>query len=175
MLSKCANPACSQTFRYLHEGKLFLIQTAAGSRSNAKASTTNFSPSRALKHVWLCSSCCRGLTVLIDGGNDVRIARKPTRNALPESFFEVQARLAERELSSFLSVVTRLFGPEQAALSAQDWLDAFELSDNSPRPTARDWWAITVAASARLAARLAVAQQRKSERRENAAIPRRFS
>jgi hypothetical protein len=25
MLSKCANPSCPTTFRYLHEGKLYVI------------------------------------------------------------------------------------------------------------------------------------------------------
>jgi hypothetical protein len=26
MLSKCANPACSANFRYLHEGRLFHVE-----------------------------------------------------------------------------------------------------------------------------------------------------
>jgi len=36
---------------------------------------------------------------------------------------EEQTHLAERELSSFIAAVTKLFGPDQAKLSAKDWLD----------------------------------------------------
>jgi hypothetical protein len=34
--------------------------------------------------------------------------------------------MAERELSAFLSVVTELYGAEQARISAEDWIDEFE-------------------------------------------------
>ena len=64
---------------------------------------------------------------------------------------EDQVNMAERELSAFMLAVTELFGPEQARLSAEDWLEASELMDGSPRATSRDWRAVTVAALARLA------------------------
>jgi hypothetical protein len=31
MLAKCANPACSATFHYLHEGKLFPVELRSDS------------------------------------------------------------------------------------------------------------------------------------------------
>ena len=62
--------------------------------------------------------------------------------------------MVERELSSFVSAVTKLYGAEQARLSAQDWLDEFELVDGSSLSTERKWRAVTIAASARLAGRL---------------------
>ena len=68
--------------------------------------------------------------------------------------YEEQAQLAERELSSFVSAVTNLYGPEEARLSAQDWLDESDLLDSPPLSTERNWRAVTIAASARLAARL---------------------
>jgi len=68
--------------------------------------------------------------------------------------YEEQAQLAERELSSFVSAVTKLYGPEEARLSAQDWLDESDLLDSPPLSTERNWRAVTIAASARLAARL---------------------
>jgi hypothetical protein len=71
---------------------------------------------------------------------------------------EVQTRLAERELSSFISAVTKLYGPEQARLSARDWLDESELIDDPPLSTERNWRAVTIAASARLASRLNTTQ-----------------
>ena len=73
-----------------------------------------------------------------------------------DSIYEEQARLAERELSSFIAAVTELYGPEQARLSAQDWLDESELMDSPPRSEVRDWRVVTVAASARLADRVTV-------------------
>jgi hypothetical protein len=66
---------------------------------------------------------------------------------------EDQIDIAERELSAFLRAVTELFGPEQARLSTEDWLDESELMDGPPRASSRDWRAVTVAASARLANR----------------------
>jgi hypothetical protein len=69
-----------------------------------------------------------------------------------------QAQLAERELSAFIAAVAELFGPEQARLSAEDWLEESELIDSPPRSTSRDWRAVTIAASARLACRLNVAR-----------------
>jgi hypothetical protein len=69
-----------------------------------------------------------------------------------------QTHLAERELASFFGAVIELFGSDQARLSAEDWLDEAELMDSPPRSTGRDWRAITVSASARLAYRLSVAR-----------------
>jgi hypothetical protein len=68
-----------------------------------------------------------------------------------------QIWLAERELASFIGAIKELFGPEQALLAADDWLDESELTDSPPRSTCRNWRAVTVAASARLANRLTVA------------------
>jgi len=58
--------------------------------------------------------------------------------------------MAERELSAFIRAVTELFGPEQARLSTEDWLDESELMYRPPRATSPDWRAVTVAASARM-------------------------
>ena len=75
---------------------------------------------------------------------------------------EDQVNMAERELSAFILAVTELFGPEQALLSADDWLDDSELMDCAPRSTSRDWRALTVAASARLANRVTGARDRRT-------------
>ena len=71
-----------------------------------------------------------------------------------DSIYEEQTHLAERELSSFVANVTKLYGPEQAKLSGEDWLDESELIDSPPRSEARNWCAVTIAASARLAKRI---------------------
>jgi hypothetical protein len=87
----------------------------------------------------------------------------------------VQMHIAERELSAFIRAVTQLFGSEEARLSAEDWLDESELMDSPPLSTSRNWRAVTIAASARLANRLAVAQHRGSDGRVGARIRRFFT
>ncbi len=71
-----------------------------------------------------------------------------------DSIYEEQTELAERELSSFMAAVTKLYGPEQGRLAAEDWLDESELMDSPPRSEPRNWRAVTIAASARLADRV---------------------
>jgi hypothetical protein len=78
-----------------------------------------------------------------------------TREPFSISIYEEQTHLAERELVSFISAVTELYGFEQARLSEEDWLDESELMDNPPISTERNWRAVTIAASARLASRVA--------------------
>jgi hypothetical protein len=85
------------------------------------------------------------------------------------STYADQIHIAERELSAFIRAVTQLFGPEEAKLSAEEWLDESELMDSPPLSTSRNWRAVTIAASARLASRLAVAQHRGSSRQVSAA------
>jgi hypothetical protein len=70
-----------------------------------------------------------------------------------------QLHIAERELSAFIRAVTAMYGQEQAQRAAADWLDESESLDSPPRSSSRDWRAVTVAASARLANRITVARQ----------------
>ena len=65
--------------------------------------------------------------------------------------------IADRELAAFMSAVTELYGLEQGRISAEDWLDELESIDRMPESTTREWRFITIAASARLARRLAKA------------------
>jgi len=74
--------------------------------------------------------------------------------------YEEQARLAERELASFIAAVTELYGPEQAAISEGDWLDEAQLMDAPPLSSDRSWRSVTIAASARLANRVSAASSR---------------
>jgi hypothetical protein len=78
------------------------------------------------------------------------------RDSFSDSICEEQMDLAERELSSFLAAVTELYGPEQARVSAEGWLDESEFMDSPPRSEARNWRAVTIAAAARLANRVRV-------------------
>jgi hypothetical protein len=62
--------------------------------------------------------------------------------------------MAERELGSFISAVTELFGSKQARLAVEDWLDELELMETLSGLNVRNWRSITIAASARLAYRV---------------------
>lgn len=76
-----------------------------------------------------------------------------TKELFSNSICKQQTQMAEREFSAFISAVKELLGPEQAQLSALEWLDELELMDSHHGPTSRDWRAVTIAASARLATR----------------------
>lgn len=62
-------------------------------------------------------------------------------------------RMAERELSAFLTAVTDLFGPEQARESADDWLSELVACNDVPA-SSREWRTLTISAAARLASRV---------------------
>jgi len=77
MLSKCANPACSATFRFLGEGRLYLIDSkAASARHRAPAELKYAGRSCTHEYLWLCSSCSRDMTIQIDSDLEVKVARK---------------------------------------------------------------------------------------------------
>ncbi|MGA7217265.1 MAG: hypothetical protein WBX38_03070 [Candidatus Sulfotelmatobacter sp.] len=61
--------------------------------------------------------------------------------------------IAERELAAFFNAITQLFGAEQAALSAAEWLDELIEIDALPA-SSREWRLITAKASIRLAGRM---------------------
>jgi len=87
-----------------------------------------------------------------------------TKDSFSSSIYADQMQIAERELSAFISAVTELFGPDQAKLSAEDWLEESELLDSPPRSVGRNWRAVTIAASVRLANRLNAALHHRMPR-----------
>jgi hypothetical protein len=62
--------------------------------------------------------------------------------------------MAERELLTFISAVTELFGSEPAKFLTELWLDQLSLMDNSAGLKNCEWPLVTVAAMARLVRRL---------------------
>ncbi len=71
-----------------------------------------------------------------------------------ELAFKDQFETAERELASFVAAVKTLFGPEQAELSATDWLNAIEQVIHSNHPASPDWRRVTIIAATFIAQRL---------------------
>lgn len=76
MLSKCLNPLCSASFRYLHEGRIFNIEKALPSCSSPLQ--------RQIEHFWLCPKCSRTLKVVLEGG---RVTTRPRHIQLPSASY----------------------------------------------------------------------------------------
>lgn len=72
MLSKCANPGCTATFLYLHQGKLFRLNVG----NDIPGSSSLSQKTKTASHVeffWLCSQCATELTVDYDHGTGVAV------------------------------------------------------------------------------------------------------
>jgi len=62
MLSKCANPACSAQFRYLHQGKIFQLSPTPEVDAITGGMFEQF-----YERFWLCEKCCKEMRVGWDG------------------------------------------------------------------------------------------------------------
>ena len=78
MVSKCANPDCSATFRYFHVGKLFRLETTAGlDRRHSLDDDEGVAskPMRRIMFYWLCENCAAKMTLAFD--RDTGISMRP--------------------------------------------------------------------------------------------------
>jgi hypothetical protein len=76
MLSKCANPVCSNTFLYLRQGKLFRLEVPVGDQTAPDGSVNaKTSPNGRLRdeYFWLCETCCPDFKVVCEQGVGVKI------------------------------------------------------------------------------------------------------
>lgn len=64
MLSKCANPACAASFRYLHEGRIFTL--IAGPEFAATHAVWDHAAESPVERYWLCNACAQTMTVCRD-------------------------------------------------------------------------------------------------------------
>ena len=71
MLGKCANPGCSEVFRYLHEGKIFHLCPTP----EVQAATEVFRP-LLFERFWLCDKCSKQMT-LVWGGTQAKLVSLP--------------------------------------------------------------------------------------------------
>ena len=81
MVSKCANPSCSATFRYFHVGKLFRVETSRGQdrRRTMGQDELQNKPMRRLEFYWLCESCADKMTLVFDKASGIVV--RPTEYA----------------------------------------------------------------------------------------------
>lgn len=71
MLDKCANPACSAIFRRLSDGRVFVIELEDDYQSGPRVRA------RQRQYFWLCTSCCRSMTVIAKKGNMAQVVPLP--------------------------------------------------------------------------------------------------
>ena len=82
MISRCANPACSSRFRYLHEGRIFQFEMTSISVTGDDARGTN-SPSRRTEYFWLCDACTLTMTLVVEP--DAAVTLVPVLGAVGKS------------------------------------------------------------------------------------------
>jgi hypothetical protein len=93
MLSKCANPGCSASFHYLHQGKLFRwdTRTSAGEKGSAFGTDPGEKkPSRRVEFFWLCGDCASQMTLIFDRSSGV--TTQPLIRARGGEFMKAAAR-----------------------------------------------------------------------------------
>lgn len=78
MLSKCANPSCSNEFRYFGEGKVFEIRSerisvTAHKSYEAAAYKGHDKNRKRVEHFWLCAECYAKFTIATDLKHNVQV------------------------------------------------------------------------------------------------------
>jgi hypothetical protein len=96
MLSKCNNPECSQLFRYLEGGRLFLLESnpeleVIGSRS---------------EYFWLCPACSASMTLRLGEDETAHVTQLPAAQCgspatVDVSWTERKRGLSLHSISSF--------------------------------------------------------------------------
>ena len=68
MVSKCANPECTARLKYLHEGRLFVVQTRSSTRYwHEESDSFSAPPGKQIEYYWLCDSCADQMKVTAQG------------------------------------------------------------------------------------------------------------
>ena len=103
MLAKCANPSCTETFRYLGRGRLFRLEADPVSRSY-----TSFPDSVQEEYFWICAECSQRYTLHLEDGGHVSVIPLPKPASAHPADFAVVSRQDGMMLRSVSSVRTRL-------------------------------------------------------------------
>jgi hypothetical protein len=98
MLSKCANPECSEIFRYLYEGKIFCL--APTPEIEIAQGITN---PALYERFWLCARCSKEMTVTWCGTQVkvVRLAIQEAVSRLPPTPANNSRRIRPRARAAF--------------------------------------------------------------------------
>lgn len=77
MVSKCANPECTEVFRYLHQGRIFLLSPTPEVEIVAGGAHPSL-----FERFWLCDKCSKQMTV-VWGGTQAKLVTLPTKTEQP--------------------------------------------------------------------------------------------
>jgi hypothetical protein len=83
MVSKCSNSACTTSFRYLHEGKLFRMAVPTDASSLTDPRTKKISS--RIEFFWLCAECAPEMTLIFKPGLGVTALPLPQSHAAAAS------------------------------------------------------------------------------------------
>lgn len=72
MLAKCANPPCFASFRYLHEGRLFVLDVSDDADTDGQCRNERLE-ANGLRYFWLCDTCHRSMTVVARKGREAEV------------------------------------------------------------------------------------------------------
>jgi len=73
VLTKCANPSCAETFRYLGKGRLFRLEADPVSRSY-----NSYPESIPEEYFWICPACAECFTLHLEEGGRVAVIPLPS-------------------------------------------------------------------------------------------------
>jgi len=96
MLSKCLNPSCSRTFRYLHDGQVFQLEIPKRVPGSGRVG-------KLTECFWLCAQCCATLTIVMKNGTAsvepryLELPWKETQEDGTENFMSGPWRRATRD------------------------------------------------------------------------------
>ena len=90
MVSKCANPTCSETLLYLHQGKIFHLTPTP----EVEAVNGCFPPS-LYERFWLCDKCCKEMTP-VWGGTEAKLVPLPAKPVAQPPALNLDARRKQK-------------------------------------------------------------------------------
>lgn len=85
MVSKCANPECSEQFRYLHQGKLFCLTHTPDVAKVADGAVAGL-----YERFWLCDLCSKTMT-LAWAGTHIKVVPLPKKPVVIPAALSAQA------------------------------------------------------------------------------------
>jgi hypothetical protein len=94
MVSKCANPACSEKFLRLHQGKLFCLSPTPEVEEANRA----FTPA-LYERFWLCDRCSKLMT-LVWAGTEARLVPLPDEHGPVKAGSEAKPRRRRKAASA---------------------------------------------------------------------------
>ncbi len=99
MLHKCANPACTNPFRHLSQGKLFQVETEdfTASISGLVTPKRRLRSLRRVEHYWLCDECSSFFSLTSEKGRGMITVPLPAgmKNVTPLNLGSVPAPMEQ--------------------------------------------------------------------------------